>query len=621
MNNLSGQSLGRYHLIEKLGEGGMAVVYKAFDTRLECEVAVKVIRMERLTQEMMATTLKRFEREAKAVAQLNHPNIVNITDYGEYEGVPYLVMEYLRGGTLKQMLGKPIPYAEAARLLAPVADALQYAHEHKVIHRDVKPSNILITESGAPMLTDFGIARILDMQEGQTLTGTGVGIGTPEYMAPEQWTGDITPAVDIYSLGVVFYELVTGHKPYTADTPAAVLLKQATEPLPRPCSFIPGLPERVEQVIYKSMAKKAEERYSSMREFEGALEELKAGVNIPAYRYQRTIPPEDQTYDLVNSATFATSFTSTENKRPQEAAKPSARAGAVYYSTQHNTPKKNLTGLWVSLSALAFIVLILIIGISTNWFRGFQATPTATVAPIASSVEIRTEAPTLTSTVSRREIPTEAPTVTPTTSNQGVSIEGNTVLYIPSIEKSYEGSVNSTGPYDTLFVGIYAIGDWPHCSGSIDMIEITSLIDGRSILDENFSDAAIFTQTSNTVYIANGKAVFDNVFKDGGSQFVYRQIPQIDEPIQIRVIGQIDWWENNCGVYAGIGKSDLISSNHDADYPAIFFGFFGGGCPIQGPIVQSPNIQGFVSDNCSFTRDGAGWVQSGTPIEAILTLR
>jgi serine/threonine protein kinase len=271
MQNMIGQSLGRYHLIEKLGEGGMAVVYKAFDTRLECEVAVKVIRMERLTQEMMATTLKRFEREAKAVAQLNHPNIVNITDYGEYEGVPYLVMEYLRGGTLKQMLGKPMPYAEAARLLAPVASALQYAHEHKVIHRDVKPSNILITESGAPMLTDFGIARILDLQEGQTLTGTGVGIGTPEYMAPEQWTGDITPAVDIYSLGVVFYELVTGHKPYTADTPAAVLIKTINDPLPRPSQYAPGLPENVEKVIYKAMAKKAEDRYSNIGDFERIL--------------------------------------------------------------------------------------------------------------------------------------------------------------------------------------------------------------------------------------------------------------------------------------------------------------------------------------------------------------
>jgi serine/threonine protein kinase len=274
MNDLSGSSFGRYHLVEKLGEGGMAIVYKAFDTRLECDVAVKVIRMERLTQEMMVTTLKRFEREAKAVAQLTHANIVKVTDFGENESTPYLVMEYLPGGTIKQFLGKSMPYTEAAQLLAPIARALHYAHSHNLIHRDVKPSNILITESGEPMLTDFGIAKILDLEGGQTLTGTGVGIGTPEYMAPEQWTGNITPSVDIYSLGVVFYELVTGHKPYTADTPAAVLIKLITDPLPNPTTFVTDLPEKVEQVIFKALAKKPEDRYQTMAELEAALQEL-----------------------------------------------------------------------------------------------------------------------------------------------------------------------------------------------------------------------------------------------------------------------------------------------------------------------------------------------------------
>jgi basic membrane protein A and related proteins len=277
MNDLSGHDIDRYHLIEKLGEGGMAVVYKAFDTHLECEVAVKLIRMDRLTPEMMETTLKRFEREAKSLAQLTHANIVKVTDYGEHDGVPYLVMEYLPGGTIKKYLGTPMPYAEAAKLLVPIARALNFAHEHKIIHRDVKPGNILITESGEPMLTDFGIAKILDLEEGQTLTGTGMGIGTPEYMSPEQWQGNITPAVDIYSLGVVFYELVTGHKPYSADTPAAVLLKSFNDPLPRPSSYVSGLPETVEQVLFKVLAKKPEDRYATMKEFEKALEGLAAG--------------------------------------------------------------------------------------------------------------------------------------------------------------------------------------------------------------------------------------------------------------------------------------------------------------------------------------------------------
>jgi serine/threonine protein kinase len=283
MNDLSGSSFGRYHLVEKLGEGGMAVVYKAFDTRLECDVAVKIIRMDNLPRSSEEVALKRFEREAKAVAQLTHPNIVKVMDFGEENGLPYLVMPFLPGGTLKQYLGSPMPYAEAAHLLQPVADALAYAHLHNVVHRDVKPSNILITELGQPMLTDFGIAKIMDLQDGQTLTGTGVGIGTPEYMAPEQWTGKITPSVDIYSLGVVFYELVTGHKPYTADTPAAILLKQANDPLPKPSKFVPGLPAQVEQVLFTALAKKPENRYTSIEKFEMSLMELGA-ASIPRKR-------------------------------------------------------------------------------------------------------------------------------------------------------------------------------------------------------------------------------------------------------------------------------------------------------------------------------------------------
>ncbi|MGC9025768.1 MAG: serine/threonine-protein kinase, partial [Chloroflexia bacterium] len=238
-----GQSVGRYHIVEQLGEGGMATVYKAYDTRLEREVALKVIRRGAFPPEQLERILRRFEREAKALARLTHPNIVGLIDYGEYEGSPYLVMEYLPGGTLKKLLearaGRPLPWEEAVRLLLPIARALHFAHRQGFIHRDVKPSNILITESGEPMLSDFGIAKLLETEE-TTLTGTGVGVGTPEYMAPEQGLGrKVDARADVYALGVVLYELVTGRKPYTADTPMAVLLKQATEPLPRPRAYVP----------------------------------------------------------------------------------------------------------------------------------------------------------------------------------------------------------------------------------------------------------------------------------------------------------------------------------------------------------------------------------------------
>ncbi len=282
MTNLVGQSLGRYHILEQLGEGGMATVYKAYDTRLETDVAVKVIRTENLTMATMERALKRFEREAKALARLTHPNIVKVTDFGEHDDKPYLVMIYLPGGTLKQRLGKPIPWQATARLLIPIAEALDFAHSQNMIHRDVKPSNILLTQRGQPMLTDFGIAKILDLEETADLTGTGMGIGTPEYMAPEQWTGKTSAFSDQYALGVVLYEMLTGRKPYSADTPAAILLKQATEPLPRPSQFTRDLPEKVEKILLKVLARNPEDRHAGMAEFAKALESAASGQQPPA---------------------------------------------------------------------------------------------------------------------------------------------------------------------------------------------------------------------------------------------------------------------------------------------------------------------------------------------------
>lgn len=253
----------------------MATVYRALDTRLECDVAIKVIRRDAFSKEVFDQVLKRFEREAKTLAKLNHPNIVNIIDYGEFEGSPYLVMPFIPSATLKERLGYPTPFPQAARILVPIARALDYAHNKGILHRDVKPSNILITESGEPVLTDFGIAKILENEAGQTLTGTGMGLGTPEYMPPEQGLGkEVDKRSDIYSLGVVFYELITGKKPYNADTPMAVIFKHISDPVPRPKDFVPDLPNEVEHIIFKVMAKNSHDRYPDMAHFARNLEKL-----------------------------------------------------------------------------------------------------------------------------------------------------------------------------------------------------------------------------------------------------------------------------------------------------------------------------------------------------------
>jgi serine/threonine protein kinase len=223
--------------------------------------------------------MKRFEREAKSLARLIQPNIVKVLDYGEFNGRPYLVMPLLSGGTLKDKLANgPLRWVDAVRVALPMTRALAFAHAHGLIHRDVKPSNILLTASGDPMLADFGIAKIISEEVTLDLTGTNAMIGTPEYMAPEQVTSkNVDARADIYSLGVVLYEMVTGRKPFTADTPMAVLLKHATEPLPRPSQFVPSLPADVETVLARALAKRPEDRFQTMEEFAAALEELLMG--------------------------------------------------------------------------------------------------------------------------------------------------------------------------------------------------------------------------------------------------------------------------------------------------------------------------------------------------------
>jgi serine/threonine protein kinase len=283
MADFIGTIIDRYQIIEKLGEGGMAAVYKAYDTRLERQVAFKIMRADRFPPVFLDNMRQRFEREAKSLAQLTHPNIVPIIDYGTYQGNPFLVMAYLPGGTLKDVqlnYGK-LPWSAALRLLMPLAEALHYAHEHGILHRDVKPTNILLTKSGQPMLTDFGLVKLIGVEESHTLTSSGVGVGTPGYMSPEQGIGkEVDERTDVYGLGVVLYELLTGLRPYQADTPAAVLIKQVTEPLPNPKKYVSDLPEPVVQVLFKSLAKNKEDRYRDMGEMR---ETLAGSLNRGAY--------------------------------------------------------------------------------------------------------------------------------------------------------------------------------------------------------------------------------------------------------------------------------------------------------------------------------------------------
>lgn len=281
---IPGSMIGRYEVVEVLGQGGMATVYRAIDTRLDREVAVKLIRTEMFPPAILKEVLARFEREAKALARLDHPNILRVFDFGEHEGVPYLVMAFVGGGSLRERIQKSvqskkrIPMREAAALLAPVARALHYAHSRQIVHRDVKPANILLNDRDEPLLSDFGIAKILDAGAAG-LTGTGLAIGTPEYMAPEQSAGDDVDArVDIYALGVVFFEMISGRRPFEGSTPIDVLIKIRTAPLPSIRAFLPEASPDVETILSRALARETASRYASMTLFAADLDTLASGA-------------------------------------------------------------------------------------------------------------------------------------------------------------------------------------------------------------------------------------------------------------------------------------------------------------------------------------------------------
>ncbi len=241
----------------------MAVVYRAYQPHLERWVAVKILRASGADDR--AEFLRRFRQEARAIAALRHPNILTIYDYGEVQGTAYIVMEYVPGGSLKARLtGQPIPWPEVAGWIIPVGQALAYAHAQGIVHRDVKPANILLARPDWPLLADFGLVKLLGRPEG--ITRPGVSIGTPAYLSPEQVTGEsVDHRSDIYSLGVMLYELLTGRLPFYAATPVEVMFRRLQEPPLPPRHFCPSLSPTLEAIILRALARNPSDRYPTMQ--------------------------------------------------------------------------------------------------------------------------------------------------------------------------------------------------------------------------------------------------------------------------------------------------------------------------------------------------------------------
>ena len=285
--DLSGKSFGQYDILDQLGQGGMATVYRARQRSIGRTVAIKVMPPYFVHE---PTFMQRFEREVRVIAELQHPRVLPVYDYGQIEGLPYIVMAYMPGGTLSDRIKQgPLPLEEIVRLVWQIAEGLDHAHRKGVIHRDFKPSNVLLDEHGNAYLADFGIAKISEATV--QLTGSGI-VGTPAYMAPEMATGDVvTPAVDIYALGITLFQMLTGKLPFRGETPLSVMMAHASEPVPNVRDLRPDLPEGVAHVVMRALAKNPADRYPTAGELASDLEKAARGQAVAKPPTARPITP------------------------------------------------------------------------------------------------------------------------------------------------------------------------------------------------------------------------------------------------------------------------------------------------------------------------------------------
>lgn len=425
MHSKPPKSIGRYQVKEELGRGGMATVFLAYDPRFERDVAVKLLPREFLHD---PTFTGRFEREAKTIAALEHSAIVPVYDVGEEEGQPYLVMRYMPGGSLSEkMHNGPIPLHEVSLLLNRLAPALDKAHGIGIVHRDLKPANILLDAEGDAYLSDFGIVKLAESTA--TFTGSGV-IGTPSYMSPEQaqGAGQLDGRSDIYALGTIVFELLTGKPPYEADTPMGVAIKHVTEPVPNILEINPNLPQNIDLVMQQALAKSPDHRYQTAGAFAGAVstvvasqqtmdgikaaptvvvppaeeapEQVEATVKFeepqiqepPAEELEPVLPPVDATVQVDEPA-------------PAEAASVELEAATVLAEEKIETPveAEELEGepvsrrripIWAPIAGVVAVALIAL-GVIFGGSSLLAAEPTPTTrAPTNTPVPLDTNAPT-----------------------------------------------------------------------------------------------------------------------------------------------------------------------------------------------------------------------------------
>lgn len=433
--SLIGQTIGKYRIMERLGRGGMAEVYKGYDENLERFVAIKVMHPFLASE---GDFIGRFRREAKAMAALNHANIIKVYDFDAVGERSYIVMEYLSQGSLKEKLeeaarkGERISLGEAVQIILQIANALAYAHSRGMIHRDIKPPNIMFNDIGSAILTDFGIAKVVS---GPTFTQTGAMIGSPAYMSPEQGLGKPgDERSDIYSLGVLAFQLATGQLPYAADTPLAVVLKHVNAPVPDPSDLNPIIPAGIRAVITKAMAKDPDERYASAKALADDLREvIRTGdaalfQELPAelLKDQPTPPPLSGMASSVGRGVGTAVGTRPPIDKTQVVLPPDKTSLYPQEKTMVATPdvpnvpvveaeiRRGRKFPWVALGIAAMVLLLLsaVVGGFILGGGNDEETPTVTTALVIE--DENTATPSALAEATDEPIPTNEPSTTPT---------------------------------------------------------------------------------------------------------------------------------------------------------------------------------------------------------------
>jgi serine/threonine protein kinase len=387
-SSLQGSVLGKYAILRPLGRGGMAQVYKAYHQQLDRFVAVKILRAD-LVEE--AEFLSRFQREARSVAALRHPHIVQVFDFDVQDDFYFMVMELLEGNSLKAYQNfyrnnsESLPIEFSLRILLDVLSGLTYAHGEGIIHRDLKPANILLNRKGQAVLTDFGIAQIVG---GMHYTVSGALMGTLSYMAPEQGLKNQCDfRSDIYSVGIIAYELLTGHVPFEADTPLAILLKHVNDPLSPPRQINPSIPQELETVILKTLAKKPEDRYQNAAEMADALVsaansamvDIPDKINLPDQLLENT-PVDEQMAVYSGNARLSildiafssgdtdTSISSQLFQRVSR--KENNFSFSRFFHIPPNLSEKDIRNYSTSQASLLAILILIVANVCTFWVGG-----------------------------------------------------------------------------------------------------------------------------------------------------------------------------------------------------------------------------------------------------------